>query len=123
VLQKANDYGRAPDEREGVSVRNCRIITDPKQLPYYLTETEAAALCRRDARTVRAWVKDGKLRRGTHWVRPGNGGRLYLRDNLIAWLEERDRTHSTEDNHAAEGRHRTGFNLTRSPELAKMIGE
>jgi hypothetical protein len=97
-----------------------RTIIDPQLLPCYLTEQEAAALCRRTSRTIREWVKAGRLQCGVHWVCPGGARRLYLRDRLIAWIEQQV-NHWEAIPEPTEKRGRSGFNLTRSPALAEML--
>jgi excisionase family DNA binding protein len=50
----------------------------------YLTTSEAAALCHVSTRTIRNWVRDGRL------ARYGGAGRpLYRPDELIELLEQR----------------------------------
>lgn len=96
-----------------------QLITNPHLLPYFLTEEQAAALCQVARRTIYAWVKSGIWLRGTHWTCPGGTRRRYLRDNIIAWIEERDQV-------AAEAgpvrtRGKCGLNLAHSPALAAVL--
>ena len=63
------------------------IIVDPRLLPFYLTKDEVAHLLRVAPRTVQNYCDNGVLVRGTHWVKPRGGPRLFLRDGILAWLD------------------------------------
>ena len=65
-----------------------RIITDPRLLHYYLTIEEVASLVRRSIRSVQSYCKLGEWQRGTHWIKPNGGPKLFLRDGILRWLEE-----------------------------------
>lgn len=66
------------------------VVRDPRLLPYFLTTREAAQLARKRPRTIGEWCRNGTLTRGVHFTEPA-GERLFLRDALLAFLEERDR--------------------------------
>lgn len=94
---------------------SARIVTDPRLLPYYLTVDQAAAVMQLAARTVHEYCARGDLRRGTHWVKPPHGRRRFLRDALLAWLEEREGATGV----GAPIRCRA--NLVHSPDLAAIL--
>ena len=95
--------------------REARVVRDPRLLPYTLTKAEAAALVRKSPRTVDEWCRANIWKRGVHYTVPHGRRRLFLRDGVLAWLEERDRR----DRPARPVR--TGVNLKRSPELAAAL--
>lgn len=96
------------------------IIRDARLLKQYLSTTEACALLGVSRGTIGDYCRLGVLKRGLHWTKPG-GGRtsrlIFMRDGLIAWLEERDRQHGP-----VEPVPTTRVNLARCPELASLIG-
>lgn len=65
-----------------------RLARDPKDLPYFLTVSEAAALLRMSLRAVYLRIANGELP-GSVRVGGKEGGRILInRDVLLASLEE-----------------------------------
>lgn len=91
------------------------IVRDPRLLPYFLTTREAAQLARRRPRTLSEWCRNGTLIRGVHFTEPA-GERLFLRNALLAFLEERERAIE-----APAPRAHSRLNPQASPALASAL--
>lgn len=59
----------------------------PQPIGEYLTITEAAALLKLSAKTVRNKISTGMFEDGVHFFQPPGGNPRFKRSALVAWLE------------------------------------
>jgi hypothetical protein len=105
---------KSPQRTEGGNRQRVSAIADPRLLPYYLTLMQVSALCQFSPRTIQDYCLHGVWQRGRQWVQPQRQ-RRYLRDGVIAWMEERD--HPS----AARTTPQCRVDVSRSPELAAIL--
>jgi hypothetical protein len=109
--------GRASPRHEAQRIsgrKRGRVIADPTLLPYYLNLTQVTALCQLSPGTIQHYCHDGIWLRGQQWIQPQRN-RRYLRDGVIAWMEERH------ERSPSSTMPQCRVNLDRSPELAAIL--